>query len=835
MKLFRKKKDKEEEKISEVTVETSETSGNSDGSSTTDASAGTTGGNTTKAGQSKKKRNIADIIVDNCKPIAVVVVIAVIASLCMAPFVKVNYDLTQYLPDYAPSKVAIDKMEDTFGYPGTGRLMLKDVTLYEAKQYKDKIEKVDGVDQIVWCDMTNSITQASDFINMDDIEDYYKDNCAVMDVTFTEGDSSTLTHQAIDDIEDIIGDRGYIVGMSPTNKFTQENVQKEMGMILAIAFVMIFIILLLTTTSYFEPVLFLTVIGAAIFINKGTNLALGTISYITNNISAVIQLATSMDYSIFLLSAYERERENGLDKVPALKAGLMTTIRTVLSSSLTTFFGFLVLVLMQFKMGFDMGIVMSKSIICSLLMVIFFMPALLLMWSDLIDKTKHKPLLPKFNVFAKVVNKLSPIVVIAVIVLAIPMYMAQGMNSFMYGPDATGTGEKTAIYQHTQEINDKFGRSNLLVAIFPNEGNVKEKQLTDELEDKPYIKKVMGMSAYLPDGAYEDLLPSDITELFHKDGYTRLLIYMKTKPESKAAYQYYDEVEKLIESYYGEDNTFIAGNTPTTEDMEDILKVDYTNVNNLAMVCIFLVVAVAFKSVIIPIGAMIPIMAAIYLNMSFPYLVGQDLIFIAYAVVSCIQLGSTIDYAILTIENYRMIRETESNKSKAVEEMIAMSFPSMLTSGGILIVCGYIVYFVSTSPAICEVGHLVGRGAIFSVIFVTTLMPTILKIMDRYVCTDSKVRRQQRKEKLKEIAAKHGHGHTGEEAAPATDESDTANVSAVDVSYTAGDVAAADISASAELALGVAEVSYTEKSGETKTELKSGEVQASEVTDEAED
>ncbi len=784
----------------------------------------------------KKKKNIADFIVDNCKPIASGVVVLVIISLCMAPFVKVNYDLTQYLPDFAPSKIAIDKMEETFGYPGTGRLMLKDVTLYEAKQYKDEIAKVDGVDQIIWCDMTTSITQASDFINQDDIEDYYKDNCAVMDITFTEGDSSTLTHQAIDDIETIIGDRGYIVGMSPTNKFTEENVEKEMNMILTIAVVMIFIILLLTTTSYFEPVLFLTVIGAAIFINKGTNLALGTISYITNNISAVIQLATSMDYSIFLLSAYERERENGLPKVPALKAGLMTTIRTVLSSSLTTFFGFLVLVLMKFKMGFDLGIVMSKSIICSLLMVIFFMPALLLMWSDLIDRTRHKPLLPKFNIFAKVVNKLSPIVLIGVIVLAVPMYFAQSMNNFMYGPDATGTGEKTAIYHETQEINDKFGRSNMLVAIFPNEGNVKEKQLTDELEDKPYVKKVMGMTAYLPDGAYEDMLPSSITEMFHKEGYTRLLIYLKTKPESKAAYQYYDEVQQIIQSYYGADNTYIAGNTPTTEDMEDILKVDYTMVNNLAMISIFIVVAIAFKSIIIPIGAMIPIMAAIYLNMSFPYLTGSELIFIAYAVVSCIQLGSTIDYAILTIENYRLIRKTEPDKNKAAEQMIAMSFPSMLTSGGILIVCGYIVYFVSTSPAVCEVGHLVGRGAVFSVIFVTTLMPTILKIIDRYVCTDLKDRRSQRKAKVKELAAKRRGGSeaAGAAAEDETEETAMAETDKAGIPDAAG--AAAEESKAADNAAVQSDVNDSScSSAAPDSKGEQGSLNASDTSDGAED
>lgn len=701
-----------------------------------------------------KNGNIADFIVDNNLAIFRLVLVMVVACLIMSPFVQINYDLTKYLPDYAPSKVAIDKMRDTFGYPGTGRLMLKDVTLYEAKDYKDKLEKVDGVDRILWCDMTNSIYSSADFIDYEGIEDYYKDGYAVMDVTFKEGDTSKRTHHAIDEMEEIIGDRGYIVGMSPTNKFTEENVEKEMSMILGMAVVLIFIILMLTTTSYFEPILFLTVIGAAIAINKGTNLALGTISYITNNISAVIQLATSMDYSIFLLQAYEREREGGLDKVSALKKGLMTTIRTVLSSSLTTFFGFIVLVLMQFKMGWDLGIVMSKSIICSLLMVIFFMPALLLKWSDLIDKTRHKPLLPDFHEFGKVINRISPMVLTVVLALALPLFVAQNLNNFMYGPDATGTGEKTAIYNQTQEINDKFGRSNMLVAIFPNDDPVKERELTEELEDRDYVKKVLGMTAYLPEGMYEDILPSNITEMFHKDGYTRLLVYIKTKPESAAAYQYYNEVADTIKSYYGEENTYLAGNTPTTLDMEEILKKDYTMVNTLAIISIFLVVAISFHSGVTPIGAMIPIMAAIYLNMTFPYLIGKDLIFIAYAVVSCIQLGSTIDYAILNIENYTQARKLGLNKHDAAVSMVENSFASMLTSGGILIVCGYIVYFISTSPAICEVGHLVGRGAVFSVFFVTTLMPAVMKLMDYYVVTTFKERHNARMEKFREITGK---------------------------------------------------------------------------------
>ena len=699
--------------------------------------------------EKKNKKNIADFIVDHNRIIALIVLILVVVSLFVSAFVGINYDLTTYLPESAPSKVAIEKMRDTFGYPGTGRLMLKDVSIYEAKDYKDRIEKLDGVDQVVWCDLTNSIYTSSEFIDYDAISDYYKDGYAVMDVTFKEGDTSKRTHHAIDEIEEIVGDQGYIVGMAPTNKSTEETVEKEMAMVLGISVTLLFIILLLTTTSYFEPVIFLTVIGAAVALNKGTNIILGNISYITNNIMVVIQMATSMDYSIFLLDCYERERENGLEKIPALKAGLTATIRTVLASSLTTFFGFVVLVLMEFKIGIDLGVVMSKSIICSLLMVIFFMPALLLLFSDVIDKMKHRDLFPYFGNFAKLVQRISPYVLVIVLLLAPGLYITQSMNDFKYGPDATSTGDRMAIYNQTQEINERFGRSNLIVAIFPDEGSVKEKELVDELESRPYVKKVMGMSAYLPEGMFEDILPKSLTEMFHKDGYTRLLIYTRTKPESTAGYQYSDEIQETIKSYYGEENTFIAGNTPTTQDMQRILTKDYTKVNTLAIICIFLVVAISFKSPIIPIAAMIPIMAAIYLNMIFPYLTGKELIFIAYAVVSCVQLGSTIDYAILSIDNYSHLRKTIPDKKEAAIEMTRISFPSMLTSGGILMVCGYVVFFISTSPAIREVGHLIGRGAIFSVFFVTMLMPSILQLIDKFIVTDLKSRRAERIEHLR--------------------------------------------------------------------------------------
>ncbi|ETP71454.1 putative RND superfamily exporter [Lachnospiraceae bacterium JC7] len=703
-----------------------------------------------KAIKIAKRGNVADFIVDHNIGIRnLIIVLVVIFAICY-PFVSVNYDLTKYLPNDVDSKIAINKMREVFGYPGTGRLMLKDVSLYEAKQYKNQIEKIDGVDQVVWCDTTTQVYGSSEFIDYDKIDDYYDDGYAVMDVTFVEGDTSKRTHRAISDIDKLIGDRGSLVGMSPTNKFIEENVKKEMAQIMVIVVILIFFILLFTTTSWFEPVLFLTVIGCAIVINKGSNIFLGEISYITNNISDILQLATSMDYSVFLLHAYERQRDAGLNKEEALKVGLMGTITTILASSLTTFFGFIVLIFMRFSIGWDMGIVMSKGIICSLFMVIFLMPSLLLSWSDKIDQMRHKPFLPSFHGLSIVVNKISPVLLIVSLVIAGPIYIAQGMNDFKYGPDATGAGPGTSMYENSAEIDAKFGRSNLLVAIFPDTDRIKEKELCDELKELQYVKKVMGMESYLPDGMPENFLPGSVTELFHKDGYARLLIYIKTKPESTTAFKYSQEVSDIINRYYpGE--AYITGNTPTTMDMETVLIPDYNLVNALAMLSIFIVVAISFKSVVMPIVAMVPIMMAIYVNMSIPYLSGSEIIFIAYAVVSCIQLGSTIDYAISSTESYLQARGREPDKTISARMMTELSFPSILTSGIILIVCGYAISIKSSIPAIGQVGHLVGRGAIFSVIFVTCLMPTLLKMADRLITGTFLSRHERRKKMLRQF------------------------------------------------------------------------------------
>ena len=693
--------------------------------------------------KTKEKTNLAGFIVDHNKVIQKIFLVVTVICLMLIPFVSVNYDMTNYLPDYAPSKAAINKMEESFGYPGTGRIMLKDVTLYEAAQYKQQLEKVDGVDMIIWCDLTTNVYGSSEFVDYTDIDEYYKDNCAVMNVTFVEGDSSNRTKRAINAMEEITGDKGYFVGTAPTNKFTQEQVEKQMQLILSIGVAMIFLILLVTTTSWFEPVLFLTVIGCAVIINNGTNVFVGDISFVTNNVTSVLQIAVSMDYSVFLLDAFEREIENGKDKITALKLALDAALKTILASSLTTLVGFIVLVTMNFKIGFDMGIVFSKGIICSLLAIILFMPSLILRWSDRIDRTRHRAFLPRFNRFSKVVYKLSPIVMIAVLVLIVPCYVGQDMNKFEYGTEAIGAGPGTKIYEQQQEINERFGRSNLFVLLFPDTSRAKEKELSEEIENLDAVTKVMSMGNYLPDGVPDSILPKNITELFYKDGYTRMMVYAKTKGESTLSYQVSDEITKLLRKYYPEDS-YITGDTPCTMDMESMLSEDYARVNVLSIVGILLVVAFSFKSAILPILTMIPIETAIIVNMFVPYVTGDSIIFIGYVVVSCIQMGATVDYAILSTDNYLNCRKT-MDKKEAAHEMIRLTFPSILTSASILIIVGYIISFISSVPAIAELGHLIGRGAICSLCLVTLLMPVLLTTFDKFVSTDYQTRRGQRR------------------------------------------------------------------------------------------
>lgn len=678
----------------------------------------------------RKRPDVARFIVKHHKSISKVFLTAFAVCVLFYFFVGVNYDLSEYLPTESPSKQGIDIMEREFGYPGTARVMVEGVSVYEAKLYKDRIAAVEGVDMVLWADTMTDIYTSSTFIDYGAIEDYYKDNSACMDVIFVDGDSDKSTHRALDEIESILGDRGYMGGPAVQNKSLGETLNREMMIAISMAIVMIAAILCLTTTSWFEPVLFLTVMLIAIVLNMGTNIFQGSISFLTYSIAAVLQLAIAMDYSIFLLHTFSRERESGLEPEEAMVSALKKSSSSILASGVTTVVGFVVLTIMRFRIGYDIGIVLTKGVVISLLTVLFFMPSLILRFYPLIERLRHKNWMPTFRGLAKWVGRVRVPALVILAILVVPAYIGQTMIDFSYGSEAVSGSPGTEVYDAENAMNERFGRSNMFLLMLPNSSSVTERELYSEVTELEYVKSAISLSGLMPEGIPERILPRSLTELLHTDDYARMIVVVKSASESELAFQANSEIQQLVLAHYPE-GAYVVGVTPSTADIKDVIVDDYNLVNLLSLLGVALTVLVTFKSATAPIIVMIPIEAAVFLNMCMGYICGDRMMYVGYIVVSCLQLGATIDYAILMCNNYIDARQT-MNKKTAMRDAISKSALSIFTSGSILAVVGYGLYFVSSVEAIGGMGRMVGRGAIFSVACVITILPALMYYLDSF-------------------------------------------------------------------------------------------------------
>ena len=682
--------------------------------------------------KSKQGHSPVELIIHKRKWIEKLFSILFVVCLLCIPLVGVNYDLTKYLPDDAPSAQALDIMEEEFTYPGIGRVMLQDVTLYEAKAIKDRIADVDGVDMILWCDSETNIYGSSAFIDYEGIEDYYKDGCAYMDITFLESDSSERTHKAVKEIRRIIDGRGVMAGSAASDTDLGPTINTEVAHVMMLAVVVIFLILTLTTTSWFEPLLFLMVMGIAIVIGMGTNLFFGEISFMSNAVGAVLQLACSMDYSIFLLHAFTREKDSGVEAEQAMANALRTAVSSIGASGATTVVGFLALALMRFGIGKDMGFVLAKSILCSLGTVLLLMPALILRFQDRIERTAHRPFLPSFRKMGEFAYKIRIPLTVAVLLLVIPCYIGQGMADFSYGNEALTSSPGMEVYDNEQLMNEKFGRSNMMLALVPTGDNVTEKAMTDELSDLPYVRQCLGLASALPSGIPEDFLPGSITEQLHSEHWARIIVNVRSAGESNAAFQYTNEIRDIVQKYYPDTDSYVVGVTPATQDIRDIITADYGAVNVISLLGVALVVALTYKSLLLPLVVLIPIESAVFINTALPYIYGQRTMFLGFIIVSCVQLGATIDYSILMTGNYLDARARSSKKEAAIHT-VEQSALSILTSGLILAVAGYGLFFLTSVDAIGSLGRLIGRGALLSMFLVLFMLPACLMAFDRFI------------------------------------------------------------------------------------------------------
>ena len=667
------------------------------------------------------------------KSILVFFILATVISLFTSSMVNINYNIMDYLPEEAPSTKALDVMNEEYDKGAANvRVVLKDVSIVDALKYKEKIKKVDGVDDIQWLDDVVNIKEPLELQNQDTIESWYKNNEALFSITVNEDKEES----AIDEIGEIIGENGMISGSAVNIVFAQETTEKELIKMMVILIPIILIILFLTTSSWFEPVLFLSTIGIAIIINSGTNLILGEISFVTKAAGSILQLAVSMDYSIFLLHRFSEFRNEGLAVKEAMKEAILKSVSSILYSGLTTVVGFAALIVMKFKIGPDMGFVMLKAICLSLISVLVLLPVLALYCYKLIDKTQHKSFMPKFNKFAKVSYKFRHISIILFLLLLIPCFLAQQNNSFSYGASEIYSDESTKIGHDTAAINKEFGKTNPLVLMVPKGDLVSERALCDELENIDKITSITSYAETVGITIPTEYVPDDTLSQLISDNYSRFIIVANVKVEGDETFALIDEIRNLAYKYYN-DSYYFLGESVNTLDLKETIEDDNKKVNAISIIAIMIILLLTFKSLSLPIILVLVIEFSIWSNLTFNYFIGNDVFYIAYLIISSIQLGATIDYAILFTNRYIENRET-MNKKEATQATISTTTVSILTSASILATAGIILGEISTNSIIAQLGILVGRGAILSLILVLFVLPALLMLLDKLIAKTTK-------------------------------------------------------------------------------------------------
>ena len=654
-----------------------------------------------------------------------VFVLAAVLCAVLSGLVGVNYNFADYLPDDAASTRALEVMDEEYSQSVPNmRVLVYGVSIPQALAYKEKIADVDGVEEVNWLDDAVDIYEPLELAEQKTVEDWYKDGNALFSVTVDEKKQDSV----IPAVREIIGEENCMSGTAVTSVLAPVNTSVEVQQIMFLAVPIIFLILILTTNSWFEPVLFMITIGVAILINRGTNLMFGTVSFVTNAAGSVLQLAVSMDYSIFLLHRFSENREEGLPVEKAMIEAVKQSVGSILSSGLTTVTGFLALVLMRFKIGPDMGWVMSKAIVLSLVSVLCFLPALAISTYRLIDKTQHRTFVPKFDKFAGLVMKLR-IPVLAFVIVILPVsFLGQMKNDFFYGGSQVYSTQATQMGRDMEAIDKMFGSSNPVVLMVPKGDMEKEIAMNEELKKLDCVTSVVSYVNSVGNAIPSSFLPSETVSRLYSAHYSRFVITMEAEEKDPDWYEKVNDIRNIGEKYYG-DKIQYAGDLVSTEDLKTTITQDNAKVNFLAIAFVFCILLVNFKSLSLPVILTLVIESSIWINLGIPYFRGQTLFYIGYLIISTVQLGATIDYAILFSDRYMDFRKTLPKKEAAFMTLRTCTI-SILTSAAVLTLAGVILGKVSTNGVLSQLGILIGRGAALSFVLVIFVLPTLLILFD---------------------------------------------------------------------------------------------------------
>lgn len=637
----------------------------------------------------------------------------------------VNYDILTYLPQNLKSTEGQNILDKNFNNAATGMLILKG-TDQDAEKLREEILKINGVEDVVSKSSIVGNSVPDEFLP-DNIKDvFYAEDSTLMLVKFKNSASSFETMSAIDQIKNLESKEKYLSGISSLVKDTKDVIDKETPIYVALAVVLGLIVLALTNESTFIPFVFILTIGYAVAYNFGTNIFLGEISYITKAIAAILQLAVTMDYSIFLYHRYVEEKKYKENKNAAMDVALQETISSLFASSLTTFAGFIVLILMELSLGKDIGLVMSKGVVIGLLTTVTVLPAMLLLVEKLVLKYNHKVLLPSFDRLSEFNIRHKRIIFMVFLGLFIPALIGSLNTKVYYNLDRSLPQDLDSIVALKKMKKDYNMATTHFIVVKDNLSNTALDSLIDELEEVDGVNSVLGTNTMTGVALPEEILPQKVTDNFAKDGYKMIMVNSEYQTASEKVKAQIQEIRRIINKYDPEG--YLTGEAVLTDDLTVISNKDFKRVNIVSIAVVFLIIALVFKSFGIPIILIAAIELAIQINMGLPFYMGQTIPFITSIIIGVIQLGSTIDYSILMTNRFLAEYQTLGDVDEALKLATKETSKSIVTSGLSFMAATIGVGFYSKMEIVSTICTFLARGAIISMIVIILFLPAVISV-----------------------------------------------------------------------------------------------------------
>lgn len=641
---------------------------------------------------------------------------------------KINYDLLVYLPSDIETLKGQKVLTDDFGMGAFSVAVVEKMPPKELLQLEEKIEQVDGVNQVLsMADLTGTAIPL-DFLPSTVREKMTHGDAQLMLITFRDGTSDEKTLDAVEEIRNLAGESCLIGGMSAMVLDTKMLFNSETVLYVSIAVGLSLLVLLLCLDSYVVPFLLIGSIGVALLFNMGTNILLGEISYITKAISAVLQLGVTMDFSIFLYHKYEAAKKTEKDRMKAMANAIQATASSVVGSALTTFAGFLALCTMSLTLGTDIGIVMAKGVVLGVVCAITTFPALLLVCDKWVEKTKHKELLPQFTGVKDWIIRYNKVILAVFAVALVPAYILNTKTEVYYKLDSS----IPADYGYTKAmtaLREDFDMESQMVVLARSEtSTAKLNAMAAEIAGVDGVDSVLSPTMLANYGLSQDLLSEKLRSFFETDDYTMILVLSSYSIASDELNAQIATINKIVDSY--DDGAIVAGEGPLMRDLVEIADRDFTNVNAVSIAVIFVIMALVLKSISLPVLLMAAIEFAIFLNLGCAFVTGTEIPFVASIVIGTIQLGATIDYAILLTTKYLSERQNGTNKKQAVQSALGSSIQSIFVSAMCFFGATIGVGVISQIDMIGSLCTLIARGAVISMVVVVTVVPALLLTFD---------------------------------------------------------------------------------------------------------